>query len=71
MHDQDRAAGSRTILTVRRLDCRWPFGDPKAGDFSLCGFPIARGAFCVTHAARAYRAAPGGSGGLSGLADLM
>jgi GcrA cell cycle regulator len=51
-------SGLATILSVRRCDCRWPFGEPGAADFSLCGRPIERGAFCGTHAAIAYRPAP-------------
>jgi len=47
--------GQATLLSVRRCQCRWPFGDPKAEDFSLCGRPVARGAFCGPHAAIAYR----------------
>ncbi len=50
--------GSRTILTVRRFECRWPFGDPRHAEFSLCGAGVARGAFCGSHAAIAYRSAP-------------
>ena len=50
--------GVATILSVRRLDCRWPYGDPGAVDFSLCGRPSERGAFCAAHAAIAYRPAP-------------
>lgn len=47
--------GQTTLLSVRRCECRWPYGDPKAVGFSLCGRPIARGAFCGSHAAVAYR----------------
>lgn len=47
--------GQATLLSVRRCECRWPYGDPKARDFSLCGRPVARGAFCGPHASLAYR----------------
>ena len=47
--------GRTTLLSVRRCECRWPYGDPKAEGFSLCGRPVARGAFCGPHAAVAYR----------------
>ena len=47
--------GQATLLSVLRCECRWPYGDPKAQDFSLCGRPVARGAFCGPHAAVAYR----------------
>lgn len=48
--------GTATIRTVRRGQCRWPFGDPQADRFSLCGAVAARGAYCAAHAALAYRA---------------
>lgn len=48
-------AEAKSILTVRRLDCRWPYGDPGDADFCLCGRRVARGSFCQSHAARAYR----------------
>ncbi|MEH6665814.1 MAG: GcrA family cell cycle regulator [Brevundimonas sp.] len=50
--------GSRTVLTVRRGDCRWPIGDPGDHAFSLCGAAVSRGAYCAGHAAIAYRGAP-------------
>lgn len=62
--------GTRTILSIRRNDCRWPFGDPAAPGFSLCGCPATRGSFCSPHAARAYRPAPPGLEGLERLAGL-
>jgi GcrA cell cycle regulator len=49
--------GLATVLSVWRCQCRWPFGEPGAAEFSLCGRPIARGAFCALHAAVAYRPA--------------
>ena len=49
--------GLATVLSVRRCQCRWPFGAPGAADFSLCGQPVTRGAFCASHAAVAYRPA--------------
>jgi len=50
--------GVATILSVRRTDCRWPYGEPGDAAFSLCGRPSERGAFCAAHAAIAYRPAP-------------
>lgn len=47
--------GMRTILTVRRGECRWPIGEPRRSDFRLCGCAVSRGAFCAPHAERAYR----------------
>lgn len=67
---ETRPAGSRSILTVRRTECRWPFGDPRDTGFSLCGCPVARGAFCAPHAARAYRATPVSAASLMKLADI-
>ncbi len=46
--------GQATVLTVGRHACRWPYGDPLADDFALCGRPAVRGAYCAAHAERAY-----------------
>ncbi|OYX58029.1 MAG: hypothetical protein B7Y86_03170 [Brevundimonas subvibrioides] len=62
--------GLATVLSVRRCECRWPFGEPGAADFSLCGQPIARGAFCASHASVAYRPTPENFRGLERLARL-
>ncbi len=57
------------ILSVRRGQCRWPYGDP--GDtFVLCGRPVVRGAYCAGHAAVGYRTPPGGAAALLALAGL-
>lgn len=48
-------AGSATLLSVGRSECRWPLGDPRDADFTLCGRPVARCAYCAAHAAIAYR----------------
>ena len=62
--------GLATILSVRRCQCRWPFGEPGGADFSLCGRPITRGAFCASHAAVAYRPAADTPRSLDRLARL-
>ena len=46
--------GLATVLTVGRHACRWPYGDPLAPDFALCGRAAVRGAYCAPHAERAY-----------------
>ena len=51
-------AGLATLRSVGRCECRWPYGEPEAPDFTLCGRPVSRGAFCAPHAARAYRPSP-------------
>ncbi|WP_309630349.1 GcrA family cell cycle regulator [Brevundimonas sp.] len=66
----DLPTGGLTILTVRRGQCRWPYGDPAQAGFSLCGRPVARGAFCIGHAAVGYRTPPGGASSLLNLAGL-
>lgn len=63
-------AGARTILTVRRGDCRWPIGDPQEGGFSLCGAAASRGAYCAAHAAVAYRGASVSAESLVSLAGV-
>jgi GcrA cell cycle regulator len=63
-------SGLVNVLSVRRYECRWPFGEPGTAEFSLCGRPIIRGAFCGSHAALAYRPAPETSRTLDRLARL-
>ena len=62
--------GMTTVLSVRRCECRWPFGEPGTADFSLCGQPVTRGAFCASHAAVAYRPAADTPRALDRLARL-
>ena len=62
--------GVATIQSVRRTDCRWPYGEPGDAAFSLCGRPSERGAFCAAHAAIAYRPAPLSVEGLMRLAGV-
>lgn len=50
--------GAASILSVRRFDCRWPYGDPLQPGFSLCGCRVHRGAYCAAHADLAYRGVP-------------
>jgi GcrA cell cycle regulator len=66
----DLPSGGLTIRTVRRGQCRWPYGDPASACFSLCGRPVARGAFCAGHAEVGYRTPPGGAPSLLSLAGL-
>ena len=47
--------GAASVLTVRRGQCHWPIGDPRANGFSLCGCAAVRGAYCAGHAELAYR----------------
>lgn len=63
-------AGLTTILSVRRLECRWPYGEPEDHDFRLCGRRVERGAFCGAHAGIGYRPPPGGPQALMALAGL-
>jgi GcrA cell cycle regulator len=53
--------GRRDILTIRAFECRWPFGDPQADDFTLCGAK-ADGSrpYCAIHSAIAYQTPPEG-----------
>lgn len=63
--------GTATILTVRRFECRWPYGDPRHRGFALCGRRVARGAFCAAHAAIAYRPVRQEAEDLARLAGLV
>lgn len=65
----DLPSGGFSILTVRRGQCRWPYGDPETG-LSFCGRPVARGAFCAGHAAVGYRTPAAGLVSLLALAEL-
>ncbi|WAC61332.1 GcrA family cell cycle regulator [Brevundimonas sp. SL130] len=67
----DLPSGGLTILTVGCGQCRWPYGDPGRAGVSLCGRPVARGAFCVGHAQVGYRTPPGGVPSLLSLAGLV
>lgn len=62
--------GTATILSVRRQDCRWPYGDPGDLGFALCGRRVARGAFCAAHAEIGYRPLRQDAEGLMALAGL-
>lgn len=62
--------GTATILSVRRFDCRWPYGDPESPGFALCGRKVERGAFCAAHAAIGYRPAGGELSSLLRMAGL-
>lgn len=66
----DLPSEGMTILTVKRGQCRWPYGDPAEAGFSLCGRPVVRGAFCAGHATAGYRTPPGGAPSLLSLAGL-
>ena len=64
------AFGLATILSVRRCDCRFPYGEPGASTFRLCGRPVARGVFCAAHAEIAYQRRPQSTEALMQLAGL-
>src|ERR1700734_4571207 len=39
--------------------CRWPLGDPRAGEFAYCGLTPAKGqSYCAGHCRMAYRPPP-------------
>jgi len=41
---------------MREFACRWPLGDPRAGDFAYCGLQPLRGhSYCAGHCRVAYR----------------
>lgn len=58
-----------TILSVRRGECRWPYGAPATAGFGLCGGPVERGAYCAAHAAVGYLARPISAEGLIRMAE--
>lgn len=62
--------GTATVLSIRRGECRWPYGDPGDPGFALCGRRVARGAFCAAHAGIGYRPVRQTAEGLMNLAGL-
>jgi GcrA cell cycle regulator len=48
----------RTILELNEATCRWPVGDPGAGDFFFCGgHTVGSLPYCAYHARIAYQPA--------------
>ena len=48
----------RTILELTEATCRWPVGDPGAGDFFFCGGnTVGSTPYCAHHARVAYQPA--------------
>lgn len=48
-----------TVVTVSDRMCRWPIGDPKAGDFHFCGqAPMSGSCYCEAHTLRAHQPGP-------------
>jgi GcrA cell cycle regulator len=48
-----------TVASVNDRMCRWPIGDPKAGDFHFCGHALKAGScYCEAHTQRAHQPGP-------------
>ena len=46
----------KSIQTLTECSCRWPIGDPQAGDFHFCGKNKVPGLpYCEFHARRAFQ----------------
>ena len=44
------------LVALTDSTCRWPLGDPEAGDFAFCGLPaLPRKPYCEDHAKLAYQ----------------
>ena len=44
------------LVALTDATCRWPLGDPEAGDFAFCGLPsLPRKPYCEDHAKLAYQ----------------
>ena len=51
-------AKKRTVETLRADECRWPYGDPLAGDFHFCGERKRDGGpYCDVHIREAFQTA--------------
>ena len=49
-------AERKTVETLLADDCRWPFGDPLAGDFYFCGKRKKdSGPYCDVHDRQAFQ----------------
>lgn len=48
----------RTILTVGRLECRYPLGEPDQFSFGVCGDKTDGKIYCARHYGVAYVSAP-------------
>jgi GcrA cell cycle regulator len=47
----------RTLRSLKRDECRWPYGDPRQKDFYFCGKQKATGhPYCEFHMRRAFQA---------------
>ena len=45
-----------TMRTIDKAMCRWPIGDPMAGEFHFCGCAAKSGSpYCEAHAQRAHQ----------------
>src|SRR5262249_47203107 len=45
-----------SLLELRPMQCRWPFGTPGTEDFCYCGHDAPEGlSYCLGHASIAYR----------------
>lgn len=54
--DVDAAAKKLSLLELNERTCKWPIGDPSAGEFYFCGHPAAPGKpYCSSHVAAAYQ----------------
>jgi len=54
--DVDAAAKKLSLLELNERTCKWPMGDPSAGEFYFCGHPNAPGKpYCASHVAAAYQ----------------
>ena len=54
--DVDAAAKKLSLLELNERTCKWPIGDPSAGEFYFCGHAAAPGKpYCSSHVAAAYQ----------------
>jgi GcrA cell cycle regulator len=76
VHAEAPSFGLATILSVRRYDCRFPYGEPGSSAFRLCGRPVVGGGgggggvAAPPHAEIAYQRRPQSAEGLMQLAGL-
>lgn len=47
--------GREAVLGLRRGECRFPVGDPRALDFRFCSARVECGSYCLPHARLCYQ----------------
>lgn len=56
---RDLTGAARAVITLKRGDCKWPFGDPRDANFRFCAEPtVETHVYCAAHKALARNETP-------------